>query len=58
MKISYWFAKKEFDGAQREFALLYEPTVLKKTEKAVFLEWNIPGRGGFRCWAPKTAVSE
>ncbi len=58
MTIKCWYAKKEFDGMQRELALLYEPKAIRKTEKAVLLEWDIPGRGGFRRWAPKTAIEE
>ncbi len=56
MIVKHWFIRKQFEGLQKEFAQLYEPVILRKSEKAFLLEWNIPGRGAFRCWAPKAAV--
>ena len=56
MTVKYWFIRKAFDGLQKEFAQLVEPTVVRKTEKAFLLEWNVPGRGGFRAWVPCSAV--
>ncbi len=56
MAVQYWFIRKAFDGRQREDAMLYEPKVIKKTSKGVLLEWDIPGRGSFRTWAPLKAV--
>ena len=56
MTVEYWFIKKVFEGMQKEFAMLYEPKVIRKTEKGVLLEWDIPGRGSFRTWAPLSAV--
>lgn len=54
--VKYWFIRKAFEGMQKEFAQLVEPVVLKKSEKAFLLEWNVPGRGAFRSWVPKAAV--
>ena len=56
MTVEYWFIKKVFEGMQKEFAMLYEPKAIRKTEKGVLLEWDIPGRGSFRTWAPLSAV--
>ncbi|MBR3610029.1 MAG: hypothetical protein IKL57_01005 [Oscillospiraceae bacterium] len=56
MKVKYWFIRKQFEGLQKEFAQLIEPIVIRKSEKALLLEWNVPERGAFRCWVPKTAV--
>ena len=56
MGVEYWFIRKAFDGMQKEFAMLYEPKILKKSDKGVLLEWDIPGRGSFRTWAPLKAV--
>ena len=55
-RVKYWFIRKEFEGLQKEFAQLVEPVVLKKSEKAFLLEWNVPQRGGFRRWVPKAAI--
>lgn len=56
MTVKYWFLRKQFEGRQKEDAQLFEPVAVKKSEKALLLEWNIPGRGAFRCWVPKTAI--
>lgn len=55
-KVKYWYIRKQFEGLQKEFAQLIEPEILKKSEKAFLLEWNVPGRGAFRRWVPKAAV--
>lgn len=47
MIVKHWFIRKQFEGLQKEFAQLYEPVILRKSEKAFLLEWNIPGRGSF-----------
>ena len=56
VKVKYWFIRKAFEGLQKEFAMMVEPVVLRKTEKGVLLEWDVPGRGSFRTWAPLAAV--
>lgn len=56
MAVKYWFIRKAFDGLQKEFAMLYEPKIIKQTAKGVLLEWDIPGRGSFRTWAPLNAI--
>lgn len=55
MIVKFWFIQKQFEGLQKELAQMYEPEVIRKTEKGFLLEWNIPGRGSFRSWAPKGA---
>lgn len=56
MAVKYWFIRKAFDGQQKQDAMLFEPKIIKKSEKGVLLEWDIPGRGSFRSWAPLSAV--
>ena len=56
MRVKFWFIRKSFDGMQRELAELVEPVVVKKSERAALLEWDIPGRGGFRRWVPMAAI--
>ena len=58
MVIEYWFLKKQFEGRQREDAQLFEPQIIRKSDKAFLMEWDIPMRGSFRCWVPKKAVKE
>lgn len=56
--VKYWFIKKAFEGLQKEFAMLYEPKIIKQSAKGVLLEWDIPERGSFRTWAPIAAVEQ
>ncbi len=56
MTVKYWFIRKTFEGLQKEFAQMVEPVMIRKSEKALLLEWNVPGRGSFRRWVPKAAV--
>lgn len=56
MAVKYWFLKKKFDGQQKQDAMLYEPKIIRQSAKGVLLEWDIPGRGGFRTWAPLSAI--
>ncbi len=55
-KVKYWFLRKQCEGLQKEFAMLYEPKIIKQSAKGVLLEWDIPQRGSFRTWAPLKAV--
>ena len=56
MTVKYWFLKKHFEGKQKEDAQLFEPSVIRKSDKAYLLEWDIPNRGSFRAWVPVAAV--
>lgn len=56
VQVKDWFIRHEFDTLQREYARMVVPEIVRKTEKAFLLEWNVPNRGGFRRWVPISAT--
>ena len=55
MTVKTWFLNKEFNSNERIAICGTEPTVVKETEKAVFLRWETD-YGCITRWVPKSCI--